>query len=83
MCLQSYTQARPKPGEGSKRALGFEAADAQGQADAAMAPKSAEGAETDLREMLGARDELMNRCLLVPCQIRTTESTRLPTLAHT
>ena len=60
-CPQAYAQPRVKAGEGSKRALGFEAADAQGHADAPVAPKSAEGSEADLREMLGARDELMNR----------------------
>ena len=60
-CLQAYAQPRIKAGEGSKRALGFDAADSPGQADAAVVPKSAEGSEADLREMLGARDELMNR----------------------
>ena len=69
-CPQAYAQPRVKAGEGSKRALGFDAPDAQSKADAAVAPKNAEGSEADLREMLGARDELMNRwrlyCLLVP-----------------
>ena len=60
-CLQTYVQARPKGREGTQRALGFNAAEALGQADTAATSKSAEGSEADLREMLGARDELMNR----------------------
>ena len=60
-CMQSYMQARPKAREGTQRALGFDTAEVRGQADAAVAPKNADGSEADLREMLGARDELMNR----------------------
>lgn len=58
-------QVRSKAGEGSKRALGFEAADVSSQADTDMLTKSAGGSEADLCEMLSARDELMNRCFLV------------------
>ena len=54
-------QVRTKGGEGSRRALGFDGAVAGGQSEGAAAPRSAEGSEADLREMLGIRDELMNR----------------------
>ena len=55
-------QVRTKGGEVSRRALGFDGAAVGGQSEGAAAPKSAEGSEADLREMLGIRDELMNRC---------------------
>ena len=57
-------QVRAKAGEGSRRALGAEGAERASPPEAAARPpKGPEGSEADLREMLGARDELMNRCL--------------------
>ena len=58
-------QVQSKAGEGPKRNLGFEAADVSSQADTDMLSKSTGGSEADLCERLGARDELMNRCLLL------------------
>ena len=54
-----WMQVRVRAGEGTKRAGNSEATE---QAEAGLPARAGDGPEADLRDMLTARDELMNRC---------------------
>ena len=54
-----WVQVRVRAGEGTKRAGNSEATE---QAEAGLPARAGDGPEADLRDMLTARDELMNRC---------------------
>ena len=54
-----WIQVRVRAGEGTRRAGNSEAAE---QAEAGLPARAGDGPEADLRDMLTARDELMNRC---------------------
>ena len=56
-------QVRVRAGEGTKRAGNSEITE---QAGAGLPARAREGPEADLRDMLSARDELMNRCCTRP-----------------
>ena len=56
-----WMQVRVRAGEGTKRAGNAEATE---QAEAGLPARAGDGPEADLRDMLTARDELMNRCYI-------------------
>lgn len=58
-CELFWIQVRVRAGEHTKRAGNSEATE---QAEAGLPARAGDGPEADLRDMLTARDELMNRC---------------------